>query len=70
MCVIYAHQLRRRQLRLGRVHCLHLLLDALLCRIRLHLGGLQAKQTTEPQQQQQRSEKLYYAASETQCSSS
>ena len=40
MCVIYAHQLRRRQLRLGRVRRLHLLLDAPLYRLRLRLGDL------------------------------
>eukprot|EP01046_Picozoa_sp_COSAG06_P051294 COSAG06_NODE_8339_length_2199_cov_5.181429_2_plen_71_part_00 len=69
MCVIYAHQLRHRQLRLGRLRRLRLLLDALLCRRHLRLGGLQAKQIAESQRQQQHGE-IYYTAREMQCSSS
>eukprot|EP01046_Picozoa_sp_COSAG06_P002097 COSAG06_NODE_71_length_25945_cov_9.124468_28_plen_274_part_00 len=46
VCVIYAHQLRHRQLRLGRVRRLHLLLDAPLYRHCLRIGGLPAKQTS------------------------
>ena len=43
---VYAHQLCHRQLRLGRFRRLRLLLDALLCRRHLRLGGLQVQHTS------------------------
>ena len=65
MYVSYAHQLRHRHLRLGHIRRLHLLLDAL----RLCLGSLQAKQTTDQQQQKQQKHGEIYTAREVQGSS-